>query len=51
MYRIFKPMGSIFLHYDWHANAYIQVVTVEKIIPVATKPVIGVHINELEKDN
>jgi DNA modification methylase len=21
MYRIFEPMGSMFLHCDWHANA------------------------------
>ena len=25
MYRILKPTGSIFLHCDWHANAYIRV--------------------------
>ena len=24
MHRILKPTGSIFLHCDWHANAYIQ---------------------------
>ncbi|MDR2193758.1 MAG: site-specific DNA-methyltransferase [Treponema sp.] len=28
----------------------IRLVTVEDIIPIATKPVIGVHINELERD-
>ncbi|MDR2194703.1 MAG: hypothetical protein LBP19_09640, partial [Treponema sp.] len=28
----------------------IKLVTVEDIIPIATKPVIGVHINELERD-
>jgi hypothetical protein len=28
----------------------IKLVPVEEIIPIATKPVIGVHINELEKD-
>jgi site-specific DNA-methyltransferase (adenine-specific) len=28
----------------------IKLVTVEEIIPIAVKPVIGVHINELEKD-
>jgi hypothetical protein len=27
----------------------IKLVTVEEIIPIATKPAIGVHINELEK--
>jgi len=25
MYRILKPTGSLFLHCDWHAEAYIQV--------------------------
>ncbi|MDR2632330.1 MAG: hypothetical protein LBC51_01730, partial [Treponema sp.] len=24
MHRILKPTGSIFLHCDWHANAYIR---------------------------
>jgi site-specific DNA-methyltransferase (adenine-specific) len=28
----------------------IKLVTVEDIVPIAVKPVIGVHINELEKD-
>jgi DNA modification methylase len=28
----------------------IKLITVEKIIPIATKPAIGVHINELDKD-
>jgi hypothetical protein len=28
----------------------IKLVTVDEIIPIATKPAIGVHINELEKD-
>jgi hypothetical protein len=28
----------------------IELVKVEKIVPIATKPVIGVHVNELEKD-
>jgi site-specific DNA-methyltransferase (adenine-specific) len=28
----------------------IKLVTVEEIVPIATKPAIGVHINELEKD-
>ncbi|MDR0375166.1 MAG: hypothetical protein LBH85_05520, partial [Treponema sp.] len=28
----------------------IKLVTVEEIIPIATKPAIGVHINELSKD-
>ncbi|MDR2633265.1 MAG: hypothetical protein LBC51_06535 [Treponema sp.] len=28
----------------------IKLVTVEEIVPIATKPVIGVHISELEKD-
>ena len=25
MYRVLKPTGSLFLHCDWHAEAYIQV--------------------------
>ena len=25
MHRILKPTGSIFLHCDWHADAYIRV--------------------------
>jgi len=25
MHRVLKPAGSIFLHCDWHANAYIRV--------------------------
>jgi hypothetical protein len=29
----------------------IKLITVEEIIPIATKPAIGVHINELEKDS
>jgi DNA modification methylase len=31
MYRILKPTGSIFLHCDWHANAYIRVEILDKI--------------------
>jgi DNA modification methylase len=31
MYRILKPTGSIFLHCDWHANAYIRVDILDKI--------------------
>ena len=31
MYRILKPSGSIFLHCDWHANAYIRVEILDKI--------------------
>ena len=31
MYRILKPTGSIFLHCDWHANAYIRVLILDKI--------------------
>jgi DNA modification methylase len=25
MYRVLKPTGSIYLHCDWHANAYLKV--------------------------
>ncbi|MDR3327423.1 MAG: site-specific DNA-methyltransferase [Prevotellaceae bacterium] len=31
MYRILKPTGSIFLHCDWHAQAYIQVGILDKL--------------------
>ncbi len=31
MHRILKPTGSIFLHCDWHANAYIKVFILDKI--------------------
>jgi DNA modification methylase len=31
MYRVLKPTGSIFLHCDWHADAYIRVFILDKI--------------------
>ena len=31
MHRILKPTGSIFLHCDWHADAYIRVMILDKI--------------------
>ncbi|WP_051203378.1 DNA-methyltransferase [Hugenholtzia roseola] len=31
MHRILKPTGSIFVHCDWHANAYIRVYILDKI--------------------
>jgi DNA modification methylase len=31
MHRILKPTGSIFLHCDYHANAYIRVLILDKI--------------------
>jgi DNA modification methylase len=31
MYRILKPTGSIFLHCDWHANAYIRVDILDRL--------------------
>jgi DNA modification methylase len=34
MHRILKPTGSIFLHCDWHANAYIRVLILDKIFGV-----------------
>jgi len=34
MYRILKPTGSIFLHCDWHANAYIRVEILDKIFGI-----------------
>ena len=32
MHRVLKPTGSIFLHCDWHANAYIRVYILDKIL-------------------
>jgi DNA modification methylase len=31
LHRILKPTGSIFLHCDWHADAYIRVEILDKI--------------------
>ncbi|MDR0565795.1 MAG: site-specific DNA-methyltransferase, partial [Prevotellaceae bacterium] len=31
MHRVLKPTGSIFLHCDWHADAYIRVEILDKI--------------------
>ncbi|MDR1758410.1 MAG: hypothetical protein LBR51_05590, partial [Bacteroidales bacterium] len=31
MYDILKPEGSILLHCDWHANAYIRVLILDKL--------------------
>ena len=31
MHRILKPTGSIFLHCDWHADAYIRVMILDKV--------------------
>ncbi|MDR1810951.1 MAG: hypothetical protein LBR34_11240 [Prevotella sp.] len=31
MHRILKPTGSMFLHCDWHANAYIRVQILDRI--------------------
>jgi DNA modification methylase len=31
MYRVLKPTGSIFLHCDWHANAYIRVDILDRV--------------------
>jgi DNA modification methylase len=31
MHRLLKPTGSIFLHCDWHADAYIRVEVLDKI--------------------
>jgi DNA modification methylase len=34
MHRILKPTGSIYLHCDWHADAYIRVNILDKIFGV-----------------
>ncbi|MDR0760137.1 MAG: site-specific DNA-methyltransferase [Treponema sp.] len=31
MHRVLKPTGSIFLHCDWHANAYIRVFILDAV--------------------
>lgn len=31
MHRVLKPTGSFYLHCDWHANAYIRVMILDKI--------------------
>ncbi|MDR2446244.1 MAG: hypothetical protein LBD58_02970 [Treponema sp.] len=31
MHRILKPTGSMFLHCDWHANAYIRVDILDRV--------------------
>ncbi len=31
MHRVLKPTGSIFLHCDWHADAYIRVGILDKV--------------------
>ena len=31
MYRVLKPTGSMFLHCDWHAASYIQVLILDNI--------------------
>ena len=31
MHRILKPTGSIFLHCDWHADAYIRVMILDRV--------------------
>lgn len=34
MHRLLKPTGSIFLHCDWHANAYIRVEILDKVFGI-----------------
>jgi DNA modification methylase len=31
MHRVLKPTGSLYLHCDWHADAYIRVLILDKI--------------------
>lgn len=35
IHRILKPTGSIFLHCDWHADAYIRVQILDRIFGVS----------------
>jgi DNA modification methylase len=41
MHRVLKPTGSIFLHCDWHAQAYIKVDILDKIFGINN------YINEI----
>jgi len=34
MHRLLKPTGSIFLHCDWHANAYIRVHILDRVFGI-----------------
>ena len=34
MHRILKPTGSIFLHCNWHANAYIKIEILDRIFGI-----------------
>ncbi|MEN9611894.1 MAG: hypothetical protein RLZZ628_2708 [Bacteroidota bacterium] len=34
LHRLLKPTGSIFLHCDWHANAYIRVEIMDKLFGI-----------------
>jgi len=34
IWRVLKPTGSLFVHCDWHANAYIRVHILDKLQPV-----------------
>ncbi len=34
MHRLLKPTGSIYLHCDWHADAYIRVYILDKIFGI-----------------
>jgi len=34
MYRVLKKTGSLFLHCDWHANAYIRVDILDKLFGI-----------------
>ena len=31
LHRLLKPTGSLFLHCDWHADAYIRVFILDKL--------------------
>jgi len=41
MHRVLKYSGSIFLHCDWHANAYIRTLILDKLFEK------GVFVNEI----
>lgn len=37
LHRVLKPTGSFYLHCDWHANAYIRVMILDKIFGKSTR--------------
>ena len=49
MHRILKPTGSLFLHCDWHADAYIRVDILDKIFFLIILYIIKISKDRLRK--